>query len=304
MRNAFIHELCIAAKHNKNIYFICADVGYSVIEPFATAFPERFINVGIAEQNMIGVAAGLAISGKKVFVYSITNFAVTRCLEQIRNDICIHNADVTVVSVGAGFAYGPQGYSHHGLEDISFMRCLSGMTVAVPADAVELTLLIKTMLVQNGPKYLRLARGGEPALHQFPPANWQFGKPIMVRKGERAIILAIGPIAQEALKAIEGLKEIGLYTLPIVTPLDTKSIEQLAMSCQVLVTVEEHSICGGLGSIVSEIVAGLSQPHATLTLAGVNPQAEFIIGNRMHCLRAHGIDAEGICQLIVGKLNE
>ena len=137
MRNNFIKELVLQAASNDRIWLLSGDLGFSVLEPFIEKFPERFSNVGVAEQNMAGVAAGLAMSGNQVFIYSIANFAVMRCLEQIRNDICYHNANVVVVSVGGGFCYGSQGYTHHGLEDLGVMRSMSNMTVIAPADPFE-----------------------------------------------------------------------------------------------------------------------------------------------------------------------
>ena len=140
MRTAFIDTLCQLAAEDERIWLLTGDLGYSVLERFATRFPERYVNVGVAEQNMVGVAAGLARCGKMPWVYSIANFPTFRCLEQIRNDVCYHNGNVKVVAVGAGFAYGPHGYTHHGLEDVAILRALPNMTVVAPADPVETRL--------------------------------------------------------------------------------------------------------------------------------------------------------------------
>ena len=137
MRNSFINRLTEIAKVDKKIFLICGDLGYSVLEPFAEQFPDRFLNVGIAEQNMMHVATGLAFEGYNVFTYSIGNFPTLRCMEQIRYDICYHNANVKIVAVGSGYAYGPLGVSHHTTEDIAMLRALPGMIVTAPGDPVE-----------------------------------------------------------------------------------------------------------------------------------------------------------------------
>ncbi len=166
MRNMFIKELMRYAEIDSRVVLITGDLGYSVLEPFQKKFPERFINAGIAEQNMTGVAAGLALSGKIPFTYSIANFSTLRCLEQIRNDICYHNVNAKIVSVGSGFSYGTQGYTHHGTEDISIMRCLPNMRVFSPADSVETQALVRKMMEIEGPCYLRLAKSDEPIIHE------------------------------------------------------------------------------------------------------------------------------------------
>src|SRR5438270_3981333 len=158
MRLSFIRSLCEAAGRDARVHLLTADLGYSVVEPFAAAFPKRFTNVGVAEQNLIGVAAGLALCGKCVFVYSIANFPTLRCLEQIRNDVCYHNLNVKIVAVGGGLAYGPQGYTHHGLEDLGVMLLMPNMTVVAPGDPIETRLATRAIAQKPGPCYLRLGK--------------------------------------------------------------------------------------------------------------------------------------------------
>src|SRR3954449_11566852 len=179
MRMSFIESLCSAARRDPRVHLLTADLGYSVVEPFAAAFPKRFTNVGVAEQNLIGVACGLALCGKVVFVYSIANFPTLRCLEQIRNDLCYHQADVKVVAVGGGLAYGPQGYTHHGVEDLAVMRALPGMTVVAPGDPVESRLPGPAVARQPGPAHLRLGKAREPDVHAQPP-RFRLGRAIAV----------------------------------------------------------------------------------------------------------------------------
>src|SRR5436189_1736405 len=156
MRLSFIQSLCEAAERDGRVHLLTADLGYSVVEPFARAFPRRFTNVGVAEQNLIGVAAGLALCGKVAFVYSIANFPTLRCLEQIRNDVCYHDASVKIVAVGGGFAYGALGMSHHATEDLAVMRAIPRMTVVAPGDPVEAELATRAIAASPGPCYLRL----------------------------------------------------------------------------------------------------------------------------------------------------
>ncbi len=165
MRSAFINELIVQARLHPEIFLIVGDLGFSVIEPFAAEFPDRFINAGVAEQNMTGVAAGLASEGYHVFTYSIANFPTFRCAEQIRNDIVYHNLPVTIVSVGGGVAYGSLGYSHHAVQDIALMRLFPGNLLACPGDPVETRACMKALVELRRPSYLRLGKAGEPVVH-------------------------------------------------------------------------------------------------------------------------------------------
>src|SRR5262249_54572532 len=161
----FINTLCTLAGQDERVWLLTADLGYSVLERFAARFPDRYVNVGVAEQNLIGIAAGLARCGKVPFVYSIANFPTLRCLEQIRNDVCYHEGNVKVVAVGGGLAYGAQGYTHHGVEDLAVLRVLPGMTVVAPGDPVETRLVTEAIARHPGPCYLRLGKDREPILH-------------------------------------------------------------------------------------------------------------------------------------------
>ena len=191
MRTAFINTLNELASRDERIWLLCGDLGFSVLEPFAKSFPNRYVNVGVAEQNMTGVAAGLALSGKIVFTYSIANFPVIRCLEQIRNDVCAHNLNVKIVSVGGGFAYGSAGYTHHGTEDLAIMRVLPNMTVLAPGDPVETRLLTVAATEQPGPCYLRLGKAGEPTIHTSEP-EITIGKAIILRQGGDGTLISTG----------------------------------------------------------------------------------------------------------------
>ncbi len=256
MRTAFIETLHELASKDDRIWLLCGDLGFSVLEPFAKSFPNRYLNVGVAEQNMTGVAAGLALSGKIVFTYSIANFPVIRCLEQIRNDVCAHNLNVKIVSVGGGFAYGSAGYTHHGTEDLAIMRVLPNITVIAPGDPIETRLLTIAATERPGPCYLRLGKAGEPIIHTSQP-DAVIGKAIVLRQGDAGTLISTGATLGMAVKAADELSTRGInvsvLSMPTLSPLDQDAILRAAKHTGHLITVENHGI-GGLGSAVAEVL--------------------------------------------------
>lgn len=257
MRTAFIETLKELAGQDERIWLLCADLGFSVLETFAQAFPRRYVNVGVAEQNMTGVAAGLALSGKIVFTYSIANFPVIRCLEQIRDDVCAHDLNVKVVSVGGGFAYGSAGYTHHGTEDLAMMRTLPNMTVLAPGDPIETRLLTKAAIDRPGPCYLRLGKAGEPVVHTSQP-EITIGKAIVLREGDAGTLISTGGALAMTVKAADELAargvSVSVLSMPSLSPLDKDAILRAASLTGRIVTIENHGI-GGLGSAVAEVLA-------------------------------------------------
>src|SRR5260370_5765307 len=209
MRTSFIDTLCAQAAADERIWLLTGDLGYSVLERFADTFPNRYVNVGVAEQNLAGVAAGLARCGKIPFIYSIANFPTLRCLEQIRNDICYHEGNVKIVAVGGGLTYGAQGYTHHGVEDLAILRALPGMTVLAPGDPVETRLATKAVLDWPGPCYLRLGKAKEPVVHQTEPA-FEIGRAITVRTGWDVTLISTGGMLHETLEVANRLKQQGI----------------------------------------------------------------------------------------------
>jgi transketolase len=259
MRTAFIETLCELAAVEERIWLLTGDLGFSVLEKFADRFPDRYVNVGVAEQNMSGVAAGLARCGKIVFTYSIANFPTLRCLEQIRNDICYHGGNVKVVAVGGGYAYGAQGYTHHGIEDIAIMRSLPGMIVVAPGDPIETRLATRAIVAHNGPCYLRLGKANEPVVHQAVP-EFRLGQAIWVRRGNDVTLISTGGMLMEAVETAERLDSLNginaaVVSMPTVKPLDSATVIQAANQTGAVVTAEEHNITGGLGSAVAEVLA-------------------------------------------------
>jgi len=300
MKQVFVNTLLELATEDETIWLVTGDLGFGVLTPFWERFPGRFVNAGIAEQAMMGMATGLALEGKTVFVYSIANFSSLRCLEQIRNDCAFHNANVKIVSVGAGFTYGSMGMSHHGTEDAAVLRAIPGVTLVTPCDPLEAAAATRAVAAIPGTCYLRLGRGGEPALHQSPP-DLQPGKALRLCEGERIAIFAAGAVATEALKARTLLAEKGLtpavYSVPFLKPMDAGFIRRIAREYALLVTVEEHTTLGGLGGAVAEILAEIHGPRAQLLRIGTG-ENHSIVGSQVYLREQHGLYAKHIGQRI------
>jgi transketolase len=277
MRTAFVDTLLRVARERPDIVLLTADLGFSVLERFRDALPRQFVNVGVAEQNMIGIAAGLAHLGKTVFVYSIANFPTLRCLEQIRNDVCYHGLPVRVVSVGGGLTYATQGYTHHGVEDIGIMRALPGMTVIAPGDPRETTCATEALCALPGPAYLRLGKAGEPAVH---PGDLAFtvGRSIEVRGGNDLTLVSTGGMLLHAMETATRLATDGIearvLSMHTVKPLDEAAIRRALAETRVLVTVEEHNVGSGLGAAVARVVATTDGPRARFRMFGI-PDAPY-----------------------------
>jgi transketolase len=259
MRNTFINTLCELAKEHDDIFLLCGDLGYSVLEPFAKRFPDRFLNAGIAEQNMTLVAAGLAREGYNVFTYSIGNFPTLRCMEQIRYDVCYHDANVKVVAVGAGYAYGPQGVSHHTTEDLAMMRVLPRMTVCAPADANEARAAACFMAKHAGPGYVRLNKSGEPHVHNpTQEIAIEPGQFIPVRDGVDTLVLATGAMVHPMLSELRNSGcQWALWSAPFVGGYNSQIMIDAAQKFGRIITVEEHQINGGFGSSIVESLSDL-----------------------------------------------
>lgn len=254
MRNTFINRLCELAKHHEDIFLLCGDLGFSVLEPFADQFPERFLNMGIAEQNMTQVATGLAREGYNVFTYSIGNFPTLRCMEQIRYDVCYHQANVKIVAVGAGYAYGPQGTSHHTTEDIAMMRAIPDMTICSPADPIEARAAAEFMVAHKGPGYVRINKTGESEIHRsdddiaFSP-----GSMINIINGQNIAILVTGAILDKVIKEVRNCNSsCSVYSAPFIGDYNPDEIALMANRYTKIITVEEHQLNGGFGSSIVE----------------------------------------------------
>lgn len=297
MRNTVINEIERLAETDERICIITADLGYGVLESFRDRYPERYFNVGISEQLMTSAAAGMACCGKTVFTYSIGNFPTLRCIEQIRNDVCYPNANVKIIAVGGGFAYGQLGMSHHATEDIAMMRALPNMRVFTPADPEEALAAVRYAVAQEGPCYIRLARSGEPVLYE-KAAAFDVTKFQCVRQGTDAAILVCGPVLTEGMKAVKILEEddisCGLYSVPCVKPLDGAAVRRIAETHSWLVTVEEHNVIGGLGGAVAEELSGMRGTHGALIRLGLQDVFSGVVGSNAYLRDYYGISGEKI----------
>ena len=255
MRTNFINQLLEEAKNNDKIFLLVGDLGYHVVEPFAELFPDRFLNVGIAEQNMAGVAAGLAMTGYNVYIYSIGNFPTLRCLEQIRNDIAYHKANVKIVSVGAGYAYGALGATHQATEDIGAIRTIPNIIVATPGDPVEAKAIASISANYNGPMYIRLGKAGEEIVHN-DNINLHIGDILPLKEdiNNKTAVLCCGSILDAAHHQIEDENlPYDLYSIPFVKPINNNLLLNIIESHpDGLIIMEEHQASCGVGSAIIE----------------------------------------------------
>jgi len=258
MRNAFMDELIKAARVRNDIVLIIGDLGYSVIEPFADEFPDRFFNAGIAEQNMMGMAAGMASEGMQVFTYSIGNFPTWRCAEQIRNDVDYHNLPVTNVVVGGGVTYGSLGYSHHAIQDYALMRSLLNMTIAAPADPHETRLCMQYALGKKKPVYLRLQKAGEKKYthHNGPLSDCEVYL-IHDNANSKEIFVTTGPTLSKAMDLIKTnpFKNYSVATIPLWNSQNRRNILGTLLQYTSITTIEDHLLDGGFASWLLETLS-------------------------------------------------
>jgi len=306
MRSAFIRTLVALAEKDERVSLVVGDLGFGVVEPFAQKFPSRFVNAGVAEQNMTGIAAGMALCGKVVFTYSIANFPTLRCFEQIRNDVCYHNADVKVVSVGGGLAYGALGVTHHATEDIAVMRALPNMTVVAPGDPFEAEFATRALVAQSGPAYLRLGRSGEPKVHSNG-VDFKLGKSIQLTEGSDITLIATGTMLFTAVQVAERLSRDGIQarvlSMHTVKPLDIKAVLAAAEETAAIVTIEEHSILGGLGSAVAEILAEYREFRVPFKRLGIPPTFTSLVGSQDYLKDAYSLTTDGLINSIAEVLD-
>ena len=298
MRDAFVRALMREAAHDERLTLITGDLGVGVLKPFWETYPKQFINAGIAEQGMTGMASGLARTGRTVLTYSIGNFPTLRCLEQIRNDCAYHEANVKIVCVGGGFVYGSLGMSHHATEDMAIIRALPGVTVFTPGDPAEVEAVVPEMLRTPGTCYLRLGRGGEPTLHRQPIGEWHLPKALTLREGKDVALLSAGGILTQTVSAADLLAAKGVsaevVSFPSIKPIDREKILELAQRFRLLVTVEEHTVVGGFGSAVAEVTAEEGLPCRVKRI-GMPDIYSSIVGTQQYLRGAYQMDDAAIC---------
>ena len=307
MRDAFVRALMREAAHDPRLTLITGDLGFGVLKPFWETYPDQFVNAGIAEQSMTGLAAGLARTGRTVLTYSIGNFPTLRCIEQIRNDCAYHDANVKIVCVGGGFVYGSLGMSHHATEDMAVLRALPGVTVFTPGDPAEVEAVVPVMLRTPGTCYLRLGRGGEPMLHDAPVTDWTLPRALTLRQGTDVALLSAGGILTQTVSAARLLQEQGVsaevVSFPCLKPIDREKLMELAGRFRHLVTVEEHSIVGGFGSAVCEVIAETGMPCRVHRI-GMEDVYSCIVGTQQYLRSQYRMDDRAICERTLAWLAE
>jgi transketolase len=294
MRTAFIQTLLKHAKRDPHIMLLTGDLGFSVFETYQKELPRQYINMGVAEQNMTGVAAGMATEGLRPIIYSIVPFVTMRNFEQIRNDICYQNLNVKIVGVGAGYSYGTYGHSHYGLEDIGILRTIPNLVILAPGDPLETTRATTLMLRHKGPVYLRLGKAGEPIIHKRAP-NFKIGKGIVLEEGRDVTIIATSTMLEQAVLVAQSLStcSVRLVSMPSIKPLDRALIRESARKTRAIVTIEEHSIIGGLGSTVAEVLA---EERLSVAFARIGTHDQFVKtgGLREYMRSLHGLTVKQI----------
>ena len=301
MRNAFNNSLIQAAREDKSIILLVGDIGFGVFDTFREEFPDRFFNVGVAESNMIGVAAGLSIAGFKPIVYTIIPFLIMRAFEQIRVDLCIQNLPVVLVGVGGGLVYDTLGPTHHAIEDLSIMRSLPNMNVLTPCDPLEVDFSFKESLLNNGPTYIRLGRGGEEnLLSAIDIQNRLPYKSSLLKSGADILFISCGSILKETIAAIDILSsthDCGLVNVHKLKPLDKEALLGYISNYKFVVTVEEHSTIGGIGSAIAEIIAESTLSPRQLFI-GIPDKITMKIGKREFLLEQHNMDSNSIANRV------
>lgn len=299
MRNAFISELMATAEINDRIVLVVGDLGFGVVEPFAKRFPKRFFNAGVAEQNMMGLAAGLASEGFHVFAYSIANFPTFRCAEQIRNDVDYHQLAVTIVAVGGGLAYGNLGYSHHAVQDYALMRVMPNMLIAAPGDPMEVRACLRYLISNPQPGYLRIGKAGEPCIHthvpEVSPGQW-----LTIRQGNKGAdtYLTTGAtldLVNQMLTQNLNLESYSLHSMPLWGMKTKKTQASQVEKFANVITVEDHLMDGGFGSWLLEATSTHPDLLARIRIKSLDPKVCGMVAKQSTMNRLGGLTEEVLC---------
>ena len=299
MRNAFAREVTNLVKNNNNLVLLSGDIGNKLFDNYKAIAPDNFINCGMAEANMMGVASGLALSGLKPIVYTITPFTTTRCLEQIRIDACYHNVPVIIVGTGSGLSYASLGPTHHSLEDFAIFRAIPNITILAPADEVELQKCLKGALKMNSPVYIRIGKKGEPIISK-KIKNFKIGTSVKHSHGKDVCLIGCGTLMPEVLKAAQMLKKkkisCRVESFHTIKPLDTKTLTSIFNSVKVVSIVEEHSIIGGLSGAISEWYASSKAKRKDTSVLKFGVKDEFMheVGSQAYARKKYGLTARNI----------
>ncbi len=301
MRDTFIRQLLVLAKADPRIVLLTGDLGFAVFDEFRRVLPQQFINVGVAEQNLAGVATGMALEGRIAFTYSIGNFPTLRCLEQLRNDACYHKANVKTVAIGGGFSYGNLGFSHHATEDLAILRSLPGMTVVAPCDLWETEQATIAIARREGCAYLRLDKSHSNAT-AAPGETFELGKARTLREGDALTLIACGGVMAEVISAADELEAAGIacrvlshHTLTLV---DAEALTAAVLQTGGLVTVEEHGVAGGLGGAVAEHCLEHGPRPRIFCRIGLRDEFATVVGSQAYLRQRYGMGREAIVSTV------
>lgn len=299
MRDAFAREMTALAAERTDVTLLSGDIGNRMFDRFKEVAPERFLNCGIAEANMMSLAAGMALSGLRPVIYTIAPFTTTRCLEQIRVGVAYHQAPVVIVGTGSGLSYAELGPTHHSLEDMAILRTLPGLNVLAPADSIELVAQLRDALNSPSPTYIRIGKKGEPRLHQ-EGSQLGIGKANLLRDGSDLLVVGVGPILGEALKAADYLAgegfSVAVASLGGVKPLDETFLKSMAERFPCWLSLEEHGITGGVGSALLEWISERDAHPIRLKRLGVRDVFLHELGNQSYTRQQLGLDADGLAR--------
>jgi transketolase len=306
VRNAFADEILRAASADARVVLLSGDIGNRLFDGFKERCRGRFYNCGVAEANMVSVAAGLAMCGLRPVVYTIAQFATTRCLEQIRVDVAYHRQPVVVVGTGAGLSYASLGGTHHACEDIALLRALPGMAVVCPGDPMEVRSALRAALAWDGPVYLRLGKKGEPVVHQSEPLL-AIGRSICIRRGTEVALLAVGTMLPVVMGAADLLGAAGISarveSFHTIKPLDGATLAELFDGYSLVVSIEEHSRVGGAGGAIAEWLAARPAGGARLLAIGTEDAFFHEAGSQDHARARLGLTAESIAAAVARTLD-
>ncbi len=301
MRNAFAQEITKLASEDEQVVLLSGDIGNRLFDKYKEAAGERFYNCGVAEANMIGMAAGLAMNGFRPICYTIAPFITYRCMEQIRIDLCYHEQPVVVVGTGSGLAYASLGTTHHSCEEMGMLRLLPGMTVLAPADALEVRALLKASLRHDGPVYMRIGKKNEPLVHEEEP-TLEIGRAVTMREGRGVCLLNAGTTLPRVLEAADLLKADGIEAevlhFPTVKPLDLEALERASTTCSLFVSVEEHSVLGGFGGSVAEWLAARGDNRPRLERVGTADEFIHETCEQETAMEKFGLTAKAIAERV------
>lgn len=305
MRDTFVRSLTELAAADPSILLLTGDLGFGVLTDFARRFPRQYLNVGVAEQNMTGLATGIALEGRTVFTYSIANFPTLRCLEQIRNDACYHQANVKIVSVGCGLSYGALGVSHHATEDMAILRALPNITVVSPGDHWEAGEATRALAAHPGTAVLRLDKSAAPETVK-PGEIFHLGKARTVREGSDVTLVATSGILGEALAAAELLEAHSIHcrvlSMHTIKPLDTAAVCLAAAETRGIVAVEEHTVEGGLGGAIAENLLEAGAIPRFFLRIGLRAGFSSVVGSQQYLRQVYSLDAPSIAHAVCTKL--